>query len=45
MDAYAKTETAEAQSHMTPFVAGKHELMPIPQEEVRLGGIDQNPGY
>ena len=45
MDAYAKTETAEAQSHMTPFIAGKHELMPIPQEEVRLGGIEQNPGY
>ena len=22
MDAYAKTETAEAQSHMTPFIAG-----------------------
>ena len=45
MDAYAKTETAEAQSHMTPFIKGKHELMPIPQEEIRLGGITQNPGY
>ena len=45
MDAYAKTETAEAQAHMTPFVEGKHELMPIPQEEIRLGGIEQNPGY
>lgn len=45
MDAYAKTETAEAQAHMTPFIEGKHELMPIPQEEIRLGGITQNPGY
>lgn len=45
MDAYANTETAEAQSHMTPFIEGKHELMPIPQEEIRLGGITQNPGY
>lgn len=45
MDAYAKTETAEAQSHMAPFIAGKHELMPIPQEEIRLGGIEQNPEY
>jgi hypothetical protein len=45
MDAYMKTETAEAQSHMTPFIEGKHELMPIPQEEIRLGGITQNPGY
>lgn len=45
MDAYAETETVEAQSHMLPFQKGKHELMPIPQEEIRLGGIDQNPGY
>jgi hypothetical protein len=45
MDAYMKTETDEAQSHMTPFIKGKHELMPIPQEEIRLGGISQNPGY
>ncbi len=45
MDAYAATETAEARSHMAPFVEGKHELMPIPQEEIRLGGIEQNPGY
>ena len=30
---------------MSNFIAGKHELMPIPQEEVRLGGYTQNPGY
>ncbi len=30
---------------MAPFIAGKHELMPIPQEEIRLSGITQNPNY
>lgn len=45
MDAYARTETSEAQSHMADFVKGKHELMPIPEEEIRLGGIEQNPKY
>ena len=45
MDAYAATETAEAKAHMATFQKGKHELMPIPQEEIRLGGIDQNYGY
>ncbi len=32
-------------SHMEPFIVGKHELMPIPAEEVRLGGLTQNNGY
>lgn len=27
------------------FVAGKHELFPIPQGEVDLAGLPQNPGY
>lgn len=27
------------------FVAGKHELFPIPQGEVDLAGLAQNPGY
>lgn len=45
MDAYAQTETEAARSHIAPFVKGKHELMPIPQEEIRLGGIYQNNGY
>lgn len=30
---------------MADFIKGKHELMPIPQEEVRMGGLAQNPGY
>lgn len=45
MDAYKLTETADAQSHMQPFQKNKHELMPIPDEEIRLGGLVQNPGY
>jgi hypothetical protein len=47
MDAYKATETAEAQHHMQDFVAGKHEIFPIPQEEMQLNPtqMDQNPGY
>lgn len=45
MDAYKATETDEAQSYMETFVKGKHELMPIPDEEIRIGGLAQNPGY
>ena len=30
---------------MYDFVDGKHELFPIPWEEVSLGGLTQNPGY
>ncbi|MCD8313954.1 MAG: RagB/SusD family nutrient uptake outer membrane protein [Bacteroidales bacterium] len=45
MDAYKATETEEARSAMNEFVKGKHELFPIPDEEVRLGQIEQNPGY
>ncbi len=47
MDAYAKTESANAQSHITSFIKGKHELFPIPQEEIQLNPttMTQNPGY
>lgn len=27
------------------FVAGKHEVLPIPDYDVRTGGLKQNPGY
>jgi starch-binding outer membrane protein, SusD/RagB family len=27
------------------FVAGKHELFPIPQTEIDISGLKQNPGY
>ncbi len=47
MDAYKAIESAEARSHMQEFVAGKHELFPIPQEEMQLNptSMEQNPGY
>ena len=45
MDAYAQTETDLARSHIGTFVKGKHELLPIPDEEVRLGSLEQNYGW
>lgn len=47
MDAYKATETVEAQSYMQEFVANKHEIFPIPQEERQLNPelMEQNPGY
>ena len=47
MDAYKAQETEEARSHMQEFVAGKHEIFPIPQEELQLNPthMSQNPGY
>lgn len=45
MDAYKATESSEAQSHMAEFIEGKHEIFPIPVEELELNMMDQNPGY
>ena len=47
MDAYKATESVEAQSHIQEFVAGKHEIFPIPQEEIQLNptSMKQNNGY
>ncbi len=45
MDAYKATETEEAQQHMATFIKGKHELFPIPSEEIILNPMEQNPGY
>ena len=47
MDAYKATESVEAQSHIQEFVAGKHEIFPIPQEEIQLNPtkMEQNNGY
>lgn len=45
MDAYKATEDPEAQAEMAEFVAGKHELFPIPEEERALNTMEQNPGY
>ncbi|MCW3785773.1 RagB/SusD family nutrient uptake outer membrane protein [Plebeiibacterium sediminum] len=45
MDAYKATESPEAQSHMAEFIAGKHELFPIPSKEIELNPMEQNPMY
>ena len=45
MDAYKASESAEAKAEMADFIEGKHELFPIPQEEVKLGSLEQNPNY
>lgn len=45
MDTYKASESAAAKAEMADFIAGKHELFPIPQEEVDLGGLVQNSGY
>lgn len=42
---YGKNESPEARAEMASFVAGKHELFPIPAEEINLNPMDQNPGY
>lgn len=47
MDAYKATETEDAQHHMQAFVENKHEIFPIPQEEIQLNPteMENNPGY
>jgi hypothetical protein len=45
MDTYKASETPEAQAEMAPFIAGKHELFPIPSQEIDLNPMDQNPQY
>lgn len=47
MEAYQATESETVRSHIQTFVAGKHELFPIPQEEIQLNPtkMEQNPGY
>lgn len=47
MEAYQKTETKDVQDALQTFVEGKHEIFPIPQEEIQLNPTEmkQNPGY
>lgn len=47
MEKYQETETPEAKSHIQSFVAGKHEIFPIPQTQIQLNPTEmkQNPGY
>lgn len=44
MNNYRNGESDEVKQHMSPFQDG-YELLPIPYEEVRLGGLEQNPAY
>ena len=37
--------TGQAATRIPGFVAGKHEVFPIPQQEVVVSGLSQNPGY
>lgn len=37
--------TGQAPAKITGFVPGKHELFPIPQQEISISGITQNPNY
>lgn len=37
--------TGQAAAKLTGFTTGKHEVFPIPQQEVTITGITQNPGY
>ena len=37
--------TGQAAGKITGFVEGKHEVFPIPQTEVDVSNLTQNPGY
>lgn len=45
MTAYKEQESPEAQAQMATFIEGKHELFPIPAEEIELNPMSQNNGY
>lgn len=42
---YASRESAEARAEMAKFIPCKHELFPLPAEELNLNPMQQNPGY
>jgi hypothetical protein len=37
--------TGQAPTRIPGFLPGKHEVFPIPQQEVVVSGLTQNPGY
>lgn len=37
--------TGQAPTKITGFQAGKHEVFPIPQQEITISGLTQNAGY
>lgn len=42
---YGSMESEEARAEMATFIEGKNELFPIPNEEMALNPMEQNPGY
>ena len=42
---YDLVRTGQAAAKLKGFVTGKHELFPIPQREVEISGLTQNPNY
>ncbi|MCM1153267.1 MAG: RagB/SusD family nutrient uptake outer membrane protein [Muribaculum sp.] len=42
---YGKNESEEARAEMASFIEGKHELFPIPAEEIAINPMEQNYGY
>lgn len=42
---YGRSEDEDIRAEMAAFIPGKHELFPIPSEELNLNPMDQNPGY
>ncbi len=46
MTAYEATEPESVRAHISTFVEGKHELLPIPSAEIELNPLmEQNPNY
>jgi len=37
--------TGQATTKITGFIAGKNDVFPIPQEEIDISGLKQNPNY
>jgi hypothetical protein len=37
--------TGQAATKIPGFVTGKHEVFPLPQQEIDISGLSQNPGY
>lgn len=42
---YDLVRTGQAAAKLKGFITGKHELFPIPQREVEISGLTQNPNY
>lgn len=42
---YGSHENDELRAEMANFIKGKHELFPLPMEEINLNPMPQNPGY